>query len=62
MPNRGVAIFDLEKNVKTWMGISTGVLNGTYISKVDVTLRVFPDENKDTIRRRVECDVQGCGL
>ena len=46
----GVVILDLDRNVKEWMGIS-GVLNGTYTSEVELTLRLFPDENKDTIRR-----------
>ena len=33
------------------MGVKTGMLNGTYLSETLLTLRLFPDENKDTIRR-----------
>lgn len=33
------------------MGINTGMLNGTYLLEALLTLRIFPDENKDTIRR-----------
>ena len=51
MPKHGVAILDLERNVKSWMGIPTGVLNGTYLSEVDVTSRLFPDANRDTVTR-----------
>ena len=51
LPVKGVAILDLDRQVKKWMGIHTGVLNGTYVSEIKLTLRLFPDENKDTIRR-----------
>ena len=47
----GVAILDLDRNVKKWLGLNTGIQNGMYTSTVSVTLRIFPDENRDTIQR-----------
>ena len=50
LPEAGVGILDLERNVRTWLGIPS-LLNGKYTSEVVLPVRVFPDENKDTVRR-----------
>ena len=51
LPNNGVAILDLDRNVRAWMGFATGILNGKYVSEVELSLRLFPDVNKDTVGR-----------
>ena len=54
LPGKGVAILDLDRNVKTWMGVRTGILNGTYVSETSLDLRIFPDTNRDTVTRLIK--------
>ena len=59
LPKNGVAIFDLDRNVKDWLGIKS-CLNGKYVAKVDLPLRVFPHSNPDTVRRLTKVDGVEC--
>ena len=49
LPAQGVAILDLDRGIKHWMGVAGFV--GKYVREVQVTLRVLPDENRDTVKR-----------
>ena len=46
---RGVGILDLDQEIRDWMGCE-GMI-GKYVKEVVVSLRVLPDENRDTVRK-----------
>ena len=50
LPEKGVTILDLDRNVKKWLGIDS-VLVDKYNKEVTMPLRILPDENRDTVRR-----------
>ena len=49
LPANGVGILDLDRPIKDWLEI--GGLMGRYVAEVVVSLRVLPDDNRDTVRR-----------
>ena len=50
LPKHGAGILDLDREVRSWMGLAD-IINGKYEAEVVLPLRVFPDENQDTVRR-----------
>ena len=53
VPERGVLVRDLERNVKSWIGCRGAECK--YVAEVVLPLRVLPDENKDTVQRLTKC-------